>query len=103
MDAYALDYVDTTFRVRNDLISWDEGIQVVDNARMRIDAHWRALEDVPQDPQQRILFGQIAQARKGADAAAAELRAILVRRDIVALGRFADTRLIPRSIPSPRG
>ena len=63
-DAYALDYVDTTFRVRNDLISWEEGIQVVDNAHMRIDAHWRALEAVPQDPQQRILFGQIAEARK---------------------------------------
>ncbi|MGH8029628.1 MAG: ATP-binding protein, partial [Arenimonas sp.] len=98
-DAYALDYVDTTFRVRNDLISWEEGIQVVDNARMRIDAHWRALEVVPQDAQQRILFGQIAAARKRADAAAVQLRAILVRRDIGALGRFADTQLYPAVDP----
>jgi len=98
-DAYALDYVDTTFRVRNDLMSWDEGIQVVDNARMRIDAHWHALAETPQDPQQRILFGQITEARKRADTAASHLRAVLVRRDIVALGRFADTELYPAVDP----
>ena len=38
-DAYGLDIVDTTFRVRNDLISWEEGVQVVDNARLRIREH----------------------------------------------------------------
>ena len=42
-DAYGLDLVDTTFRVRTGLISWEEGLQVVDNARLRAHEHWRAL------------------------------------------------------------
>ena len=57
-DAYGLDTVDTTFRVRNDLMSWEEGVQVSTTRAMRIDAHWRALEAAPQDPQQRALFGR---------------------------------------------
>jgi PAS domain S-box-containing protein len=98
-DSYGLDIVDTTFRVRNDLMGWDEGVQVVDTARMRIDAHWRELESAPKDDRQRELFAQIAEARRRADAAQQELRAILVRKDIVALGRFADTRLYPAIDP----
>src|SRR6478609_1979721 len=35
-DAYGLDYVSTTFRVRNDLIGWDEGVRVRDAAKLRI-------------------------------------------------------------------
>ena len=49
-DAYGLDIVDTTFRVRNDLISWSEGVLIVDNARMRIREHWAALEAMPRRP-----------------------------------------------------
>jgi two-component system sensor histidine kinase EvgS len=98
-DAYALDTVDTTFRVRNDLMSWEEGVQVVDTARMRVDAHWRALESAPQDAQQRELFAQISEARLVADAAAVKLRTILVSKDIGALGRFADTDLYPAIDP----
>jgi two-component system sensor histidine kinase EvgS len=98
-DAYGLDIVDTTFRVRNDLISWEEGVQVVDNARLRIREHWAALEELPQTPEQAKLFEQISRARIRADTAAQTLRNILVLRDIVALGRFADTELYPAIDP----
>jgi PAS domain S-box-containing protein len=101
-DAYALDVVDTTFRVRNDLISWEEGVQVVDSARLRIDQHWLALRQIPKTDEQRELVAQIAQARVRADRAAATLREILVREDIVALGRFADTELYPAIDPVTR-
>jgi two-component system sensor histidine kinase EvgS len=98
-DAYGLDIVDTTFRVRNDLISWEEGVQVVDNARLRIREHWAALEELPQTPEQAKLFEQISRARIRADTAAQTLRNILVLRDIVALARFADTELYPAIDP----
>jgi two-component system sensor histidine kinase EvgS len=98
-DAYGLDIVDTTFRVRNDLIAWEEGVQVVDNARMRIREHWAALEKLPQTPEQAKLFQQISRARIRADTAAETLRGILVQQDIVALGRFADTELYPAIDP----
>ena len=98
-DAYGLDIVDTTFRVRNSLISWEEGVQVVDNARLRIRQHWAALETLPQTPEQARLFEQIARARIRADTAAQTLRNILEQQDIVALGRFADTALYPAIDP----
>ena len=98
-DAYGLDIVDTTFRVRNDLIAWEEGVQVVDNARLRIREHWAALEKMPQTPEQATLFKQIDRARVRAETAAQTLRNILVQQDIVALGRFADTELYPAIDP----
>ncbi|KAA2284072.1 ATP-binding protein [Arenimonas fontis] len=98
-DAYGMDIVDTTFRVRNGLISWEEGVQVVDNARLRIQEHWRALEKMPLTEEQRVLFDQVARARVRADTAAETLRGILLQKDIVALGRFADTELYPAIDP----
>ena len=98
-DAYGLDIVDTTFRVRNDLISWSEGVLIVDNARMRIREHWAALESMPRTAEQQRLFAQTAQVRVHADTAAQTLRGILVDEDIVALARFADTALYPAIDP----
>ncbi|MBP6627436.1 MAG: PAS domain S-box protein, partial [Arenimonas sp.] len=98
-DAYGMDIVDTAFRARNGLIAWEEGVQVVDNARLRIREHWAALEQAPHTPEQRELFKQIARARIRADTAAQTLRGILLDQDIVALGRFADTELYPAIDP----
>src|SRR5688572_13998035 len=98
-DAYGLDIVDTTFRVRNYLIGWEEGVLVVDNARMRIREHWAALERMRRTPEQEALFAQTAQVRVQADTAAETLRRILIAQDIDALGRFADTTLYPAIDP----
>ena len=98
-DAYGLDIVDTTFRTRNGLMAWEEGVQVVDNARLRVREHWAALEAMPQNEEQRSLYRQIERARIRADTAAMTLRGILMDQDIVALGRFADTELYPAIDP----
>ncbi|KFN50692.1 ATP-binding protein [Arenimonas composti] len=98
-DAYGLDIVDTTFRVRNDLIGWEEGVIAVDHARLRIDRHWQELEKAQRTPEQQALFSQIERARVRADTAAHTLRGLLEARDIVALGRFADTALYPSIDP----
>jgi len=98
-DSYGLDVVDTTFRVRNSLISWEEGVQVVDNANLRIQEHWAALLQSRQTPEQAVLVEQISQAKVTADKATAQLRSILLKKDIVALGQFADTTLYPAIDP----
>src|SRR5512147_830014 len=51
-DSYGLDVVDTTFRVRNSLISWEEGVQVLDSANLRIQEHWAALLQSRQNAEQ---------------------------------------------------
>ncbi|MGJ7902738.1 ATP-binding protein [Lysobacter sp. 1R34A] len=98
-DAYGLDVVDTTFRVRNYLVDWDEGLQRVDDARRRVDQAWPRLQALPHSAEERAQLHAAAQARRTADAAAAELRAILRHRDIRALGQFADKRLYPAIDP----
>ncbi|HEU0154008.1 MAG TPA: ATP-binding protein [Arenimonas sp.] len=98
-DAYGLDVVDTTFRVRNALITWEEGERIIDHARLRIREHWIALEQMPLTPDQKALYQQITRARIRADTAAQTLRGILAQKDIVALARFADTELYPAIDP----
>ncbi|UHQ23528.1 ATP-binding protein [Lysobacter sp. 5GHs7-4] len=98
-DAYGLDVVDTTFRVRNHLVPWREGVATIDGARKRIDESWTILAKLPRTPEEEVHFRAAGQARVAADAATAELRAILLREDMPALGRFADTRLYPSIDP----
>lgn len=98
-DAYGLDLVDTTFRVRNGLMTPERGVAVVDSARARIDRAWSALALVPHDPGERALFAQAEKARARADAAADELRHILVSGDADALSYFATRRLYPAIDP----
>jgi signal transduction histidine kinase/CheY-like chemotaxis protein/HPt (histidine-containing phosphotransfer) domain-containing protein/CHASE3 domain sensor protein len=98
-DGYGLDMVDTTFRVRNYLIDWNAGLAKLDAARASIDRNWHELEALPRTPEQQQLFVRTAQSRVRADRAMAQLREILQRHDIQALGRFADGTLYPAVDP----
>jgi two-component system, NarL family, sensor histidine kinase EvgS len=98
-DAYGLDVVDTTFRARNYLISWEEGVATLDAARTKVDRSWTSLQKLSRTPEEEVHFRAAARERVAADAATAELRAILARKDIRALARFADTRLYPAIDP----
>ena len=98
-DGYSLGVVDTTFKARNYLVDWPQGVATLDRAHAEIDRNWRELQKMPRAPEQARLFAQTGQARLRADRALLELRAILVRRDIHALGRFADTTLYPAIDP----
>jgi two-component system, NarL family, sensor histidine kinase EvgS len=98
-DAYGLDAVDTTFRVRNQLISWDSGVEVIDAAMAKIDRDWARLEGLPSTLSQRQVLSAIRDKKAVADDSVRALRGILKKRDIVALGKFADTRLYPSIDP----
>lgn len=98
-DAYGFDVVDTTFRVRNNLMGWEQGVEVIDRATARIQEHWQGLIDTAMPAEQQALYSEIARSRETADRAAAKLRAILKTQDLQALGRFADTELYPAIDP----
>ena len=98
-DTYRLDIVDTTFRVRNNLMGWDQGVSVVNTAQSDINHDWHALLDTNLSPEERQLANSVAKARVLADAATRKLVTILKSRDIVALGRFADTEMYPAMDP----
>ena len=62
-DGYGLDVVDTTFRVRNGLMTWDKGVATIDAAQEKIDRSWDALQTMPRSPEQQVLFEQVRGAR----------------------------------------
>jgi signal transduction histidine kinase/DNA-binding NarL/FixJ family response regulator len=98
-DSYGLSIVDTTFRVRNNLTGWDQGIRIVSVAKSDIQRDWQALVETNLSPEQRVLADEIAKTRAIADAATDKLIAILKQQDIKELGRFADTELYPAMDP----
>jgi signal transduction histidine kinase/CheY-like chemotaxis protein len=98
-DAYGLDVVDTTFRVRNNLMGWEQGVEVLDRATERIQDRWDRLINTHLTEVQQTLVEDIRRQRESADRAAAKLRAILTARNIDELGQFADTELYPAIDP----
>lgn len=102
-DGYNLGVVDTTFKVRNYLIGWEEGVAALDAAQARTELNWQRLRAMPHEPLQQPLVEATTLARVRADVAAARLRGILLQQDIVALGRFADTELYPAVDPVVAG
>ena len=98
-DSYGLEIVDTTFRVRNYLMGWDQGVKVIAVAKSDIQRDWQALLETNLSPEQHVLTDEIAKARTLADGATDKLHAILLAQDIKALGKFADTELYPAMDP----
>ena len=98
-DAYSQDVVDTTFRTRNYLIGWDEGLATVERARATAAAEWDALQAMSLQGEDHALLQQALEERERADRAAAKLSEVLDARDIRALGRFADGELYPAVDP----
>ena len=98
-DGYGLDITSTVFRVRNYLVSWENGLVAVDAAKHRTDDEWVELQASLHTPEERTLLTDIGTARLRADRAVEQLRAILRSRDIKALGHFADTELFPAMDP----
>jgi signal transduction histidine kinase/DNA-binding NarL/FixJ family response regulator len=98
-DAYGLEIVDTTYRVRNYLMGWDQGVAVIDTAEADIHHDWDALIQTNLSPDQRELIADVGKARVIADQAATKLRGILKAQDMPALGKFADTELYPAIDP----
>ena len=90
--AYGSTTIGATFRVRNDLISWEEGLRIVDNATSA-SAQLGLLEANSRTQRQREMIAASGRRAARADAARGQAARILVREDGAALGVFADTEL----------
>ncbi len=98
-ESYGIDIIGVTFKVRNGLMSFDEGAAVVDRARQRIRQSVAMLDAESMPPQQREVWTRIVQERHAADAAVTALRAQLMAHDVAGLGKLADQRLFPAVDP----
>ncbi len=87
-DEYAVNVVDTSHKVRNENISWQGGIESLDGAQKRVASRWRAYQAGNLDPREIETVNELVPRMAAADEKIAELRAILVSEDIIALDDF---------------
>src|SRR5690606_8326011 len=92
-DAYGLDIVDTAFRVRNRLMGWEQGLNIVENAQVRIARHWDELRTMKRGPQEQSLFVQTVQARVDADRVTEKLKQALRANDRIALDELCASEI----------
>jgi signal transduction histidine kinase/CheY-like chemotaxis protein/HPt (histidine-containing phosphotransfer) domain-containing protein len=97
--AYGIDVVGVTFKVRNYLMSFDEGLTELDQIQKQLDQATAALRAESMPPKQREVWQRIEAERAPADVAVASLRAQLIAHSIPGVGHFADTELYPALDP----
>ncbi|MGN6312321.1 MAG: ATP-binding protein [Rhodanobacteraceae bacterium] len=98
-DAYGIDLIGVTFKVRNGLMDWNAGLQSLDADRARIAQAIAALHAETLPPKQREVMDRIDRERAAADVAITHLQRLLQARDIIGLGHFADTEMFPAFDP----
>src|SRR6185312_12114936 len=98
-DAYGIDIIGLTFKVRNGLMGWNAALQSLDADRARIAQAIDALHAEALPSRQHELLVRIDHERARADVAVAHLKSLLQARDLAGLGRFADTELFPAFDP----
>ncbi|MGN6729145.1 MAG: ATP-binding protein [Rhodanobacteraceae bacterium] len=98
-DAYGIDIIGLTFKVRNGLMGWNAALQSLDADRARIAQAIAALHAEALPSRQHELLVRIDRERARADVAVAHLKSLLQARDLAGLGRFADAELFPAFDP----
>ncbi|HEX7349145.1 MAG TPA: ATP-binding protein [Rhodanobacteraceae bacterium] len=95
IDGYGIHIGATAFKVRNGLMSFEQGIQTIDAAQEQSAQAFAALEAEQMPARQRAILDDIRAARGPADAAIAHLRTEFAAHDVKAIGQFDDTELFP--------
>jgi methyl-accepting chemotaxis protein len=98
-DAYAVDIVDTSHKVRSGALSWDAGSAAVEAALNTVEEQWSAYTATTMTDQEVRLADAVKAAKVAADPDIARLRSILAERDQAKLEAFVETSLYPAIDP----
>ncbi|WP_234083216.1 methyl-accepting chemotaxis protein [Azonexus sp. R2A61] len=98
-DAYAVNIVDTTHKVRNGSLTTAQGLASLDEAEQKIRSNWQAYVATRLVPQEEALVKEIEPQIKQADQATAKLRALLQRGDNAEIAAFSAQALYPAIDP----
>lgn len=94
-DMYAVNIVDTSHKVRNGNLTWEEGRKNVEAAEKIIEERWQAYLATTLVAEEQRLVAEITPLKKTMDSAADKLAAILQKEDQEALARFTIDDLYP--------
>jgi methyl-accepting chemotaxis protein len=99
-DAYAVNIVDTTHKLRSGTLTWDEAETSVSAAKEVIADNWGAYLNTFMTDDEKALVEGAQGLMKASDTSVAVLEGILGSRDLQALDRFAATQLYPAIDPT---
>ena len=92
-DAYAVNIVDNTHKIRAGGVGIDKGIAEINAARAVIDSSWKAYTATYLTDEERGLVSEAVRAMTNANTSVDQLLAILARRDAAALTQYATKEL----------
>ena len=98
-DAYAVNIVDTTHKVRAGTLDTAAGLRLLDEAERSIARYWKAYNETLIEGHEAELLAKAKPLKGAAEAAATRLRDILTRQDREALDAFATKELYPAIDP----
>ncbi|KTT75758.1 hypothetical protein NS334_02290 [Sphingomonas endophytica] len=102
-DAYAINIVDTTHKLRAGKLDWAQASASVADAKQSIDRDWSAYMQTDLTDEERSVVGQVRQNMNRSDEAVARLNAIIAAHDSAALARFADNDMYAGIDPTTAG
>jgi len=98
-DAYAVNIVDTTHKVRAKQLDAATGLKLVDEAQQLVQRQWAAYTATRIEGNEARLLAEAQPLRGKADAATLKLRALLQSGDAAGLEQFATQELYPAIDP----
>jgi methyl-accepting chemotaxis protein len=99
-DAYAVNIVDTSHKVRSGAVDWASARNGVAQALAAIDKQWSAYLATKLTPEEERLVARVKNSKALTDAKVSELRTILANEDTPALDAFVQTQLYPAVEPT---
>jgi methyl-accepting chemotaxis protein len=98
-DAYAVDIVDTSHKVRGGSFTFEQGIEKVKSSAAVIDKQWNAYLATYLTVEEQRLVEEAKKAMLAADAGVGQILRILRERDRNAMAEFVDKQLYPAIEP----
>jgi methyl-accepting chemotaxis protein len=99
-DAYAVNIVDTTHKLRSGTLTWDQAEASVSDAKEVIADNWGAYLGTFITSDEKVLVENVQRTMSTSDSSVAVLEGILRSRDPQALERFAANQLYPAIDPT---
>ena len=98
-DMYAVNIVDTSHKLRNGNISWQQAEQNVDEALKKVEKEWGAYTKNPLVEREQVLVEETKPLFARANQATATLKQIIAARDAKAISEFTINELYPAIDP----
>ena len=94
-DMYAVNIVDTAWKVRTGQISWDDASTNMKAAEVAIEAQWAAYLKTKMTAEEKVLAEAAVSAMVPANQSVAKLKSIILRKDQAELESFTELELYP--------